>query len=281
VAAVGGAQAPAPHARLGAACGAGYMTAVLGHTGHMDTERQWSRPDPGTPGERPTTPMPPPGWRPRRRRLPLALVAGIVVLLAVLLAVGRLTDLRLWPSLPNPFASRHVDRSQPVLLKSIENLKVYKAASGNFQVLVDLEQSNKGIPLLLKGERTLFVAAGNVDAEVDFTTIDRGAIEVSADGRSARVTLPHAHLTKARIDPDRSYVFSRKRGLLDRLGSVLSDNPTSERQLYQLAENRLEAAATQSGLVEQAERNTRAMLESMLRSLGYRDVTVTFRDPPT
>ena len=243
----------------------------------MDTERQWTRPDPGTAGDRPTTR----GWRPPRPRLPLRLLVGIVVLLAALLAVSRLTDLRLWPSLPNPFASREVDRSQPVLLKSIEDLKVYKAATGNFQVLVDLEQSARGIPLVLKGERTLFVAAGSVDAEVDFSTIDKGAIEVSADGRSARITLPSAHLTRARIDPDRSYVFSRKRGLLDRLGSVLSDNPTSERQLYQLAEDRLERAATESGLVEQAERNTRAMLESMLRSLGYREVTVTFRDPPT
>jgi hypothetical protein len=245
----------------------------------MDTERQWSRPDPGpgSTGDRPTTPM----GRPPRRRLPLRLLVGVVVLLAVLLAVSRLTDLRLWPSLPNPFASREVDRSQPVLLKAIVDLKVYKAASGNFQVLVDLEQSARGVPLLIKGERTLFVAGGTVDAEVDFSTIDRGAIEVSADGRSAKVTLPRAHLTRAHIDPDRSYVFSRKRGLLDRLGSVLSDNPTSERQLYQLAEDRLEAAAVQSGLVGQAERNTRAMLESMLRSLGYRDVTVTFRDPPT
>jgi Protein of unknown function (DUF4230) len=245
----------------------------------MDTERQWSPPGHGTAGDRPTTP----GWRPPRPRprLPLRLVVGVVVLLVALLAVSRLADLRLWPSLPNPFASREVDRSQPVLLKAIEDLKVYKAASGNFQVLVDLEQSARGVPLLIKGERTLFVAAGNVDAEVDFSTIDRGAIEVSADGRSARVTLPRAHLTRAHIDPDRSYVFSRKRGLLDRLGSVLSDNPTSERQLYQLAEDRLEAAAAQSGLVEQAERNTRAMLESMLRSLGYREVTVTFRDPPT
>ena len=243
----------------------------------MDTERQWTRPDHGTAGDRPTTP----NWRPPRPRAPLRLIVGIVVLLAVLLAVSRLTDLRLWPSLPNPFASREVDRSQPVLLKSIEDLKVYKAASGNFQVLVDLEESARGIPLVIKGERTLFVAAGSVDAEVDFSTIGRGAIEVSADGRSARITLPRAHLTRARIDPDRSYVFSRKRGLLDRLGSVVSDNPTSERQLYQLAEDRLEAAAAESGLVEVAERNTRAMLQSMLRSLGYRDVTVTFRDPPT
>src|SRR6266545_8319749 len=169
----------------------------------MDTERQWSRPDHGTTGDRPTTPR----WRPPRPRLPLRLVVGIVVLLAVLLAVSRLTYLRLWPSLPNPFTSREVDRSQPVLLKSIEDLKVYKAASGNFQVLVDLKESARGIPLVIKGERTLFVAAGSVDAEVDFSTIGRSAIEVSADGRSARITLPRARLTRARIDPDRSYVF--------------------------------------------------------------------------
>jgi hypothetical protein len=240
-------------------------------TERMDTER------PTVPGERPTVP----GWRPPPPRLPLRLVAAVVVLLALLLGLSRLTDLRLWPSLPNPFASREVDRSQPVLLKAIVDLSVYKAASGNFQVLVDLEDSSPGIPLAVKGQRTLFVAAGSVDAEVDFSTIDKGAIRVSDDGRSVQVTLPRARLTKARIDPDNSYVFSRERGLLDRLGSVLSDNPTSERRLYQLAEDRLEAAATRSGLVEQAERNTRAMLQSMLRSLGYRDVSVTFRDPPT
>jgi hypothetical protein len=199
----------------------------------------------------------------------------------LLLGVARFSDLHLWPSLSNPFATRRVDRSQPVLLKAIVDLKVYKAASGNFQVLVDLEKSTRGVPLALKGERTLFVAAGTVDAEVDFSSIDQGAIQVSRDGRSASVTLPHARLTPARIDPDRSYVASRKRGVLDRLGSVLSDNPGSERELYQIASERLQAAATESGLVERAEQNTRAMLTSMLRSLGYTNVTVTFRNPPT
>jgi Protein of unknown function (DUF4230) len=249
----------------------------------MDTEPYGSTPDRSrTTVERPTTPMgPPPGGGRPGRRLPLRLLAALLLAVAVLLLAVTLAGLRLWPSLPNPFASREVDRSQPVLLKTIEDLRVHKAASGNFQVLVDLEESSTGIPLVIKGERTLFVAAGNVDAEVDFSTIDKGAIEVSEDRRSARITLPRAHLTKAHVDPDRSYVFSRKRGLLDRLGGVLSYNPTSERQLYQLAESKLEQAAAESGLVERAEQNTRAMLESMLRSLGYTDVTVTFRDPPT
>jgi hypothetical protein len=221
-----------------------------------------------------------PGWGPRRR-LPFRWLAALVLVLVVLLAVSRLSGFSLWPSFLNPFASRQVDRSQPVLLQAIEDLEVYKAASGNFQVVVDVEKSSRGIPLLIKGERTLFVAGGSVDAEVDFSTLDRGAIKVSGDGRRVEITLPRARLTEARIDPDRSRVFSRERGLLDRLGGVLSDNPTSERELYRLAQDKMEAAARESDLVARAEQNTRAMLQSMLRSLGYTDVTVTFRDPQT
>jgi hypothetical protein len=243
----------------------------------MDTQRQWTQPQGGeTPGA-----AGPPGWRPPRRRRPAQLIAGIVLVLVVLLAVSSLSGLRLWPSFPNPFATRQVDRSQPVLLQAIEDLEVYKAASGNFQVVVDLEESSRGIPLLIKGQRTLFVAGGNVDAEVDFSSIGEGAIKVAPDGKRVEITLPRARLTRARVDPDQSRVFSRERGLLDRLGSVLSDNPTSERELYQLAAAKMQTAASQSDLQERAEQNTRAMLQSMLRSLGYTDVTVTFRDPPT
>jgi hypothetical protein len=240
----------------------------------MDTQRQWGQP-PGGAGP------PGPGWRPPRRRLPAGAIAAGVLLLVVLLAVSSLGTLRWWPSFPNPFGAREVDRSQPVLLKAIEDLEMFKAATGNFQVVVDLEEGARGIPLVVKGERTLFVAGGSVDAEVDFSGIGEGAIKVSPDGERVEITLPRARLTQARVDPAQSRVFSRERGLLDRLGSVLSDNPTSERELYQLAQARMQTAAAQSDLLARAEQNTRAMLESMLGSLGYRDVTVTFRDPPS
>jgi hypothetical protein len=239
----------------------------------MDTQRQWTQPMRGGDG--------PPGWPPPGRRTRVRLGAGILLALVRVVAVAGLSGLRLWPSFPNPFAARQVDRSQPVLLKAIEDLEVFKAASGNFQVVVDLEEGSRGVPLIIKGQRTLFVAGGSVDAEVDFSGLDQGAIKVSADGERVDITLPRARLTPARVDPEQSRVFARERGLLDRLGSVLSDNPTSERELYRLAQAKMQAAAAQSDLRAQAERNTRAMLEGMLRSLGYTSVTVTFRDPPT
>jgi hypothetical protein len=143
----------------------------------MDTQPQWR--------QEPQGGSPPPGWRPPRRRSQVRLVAAVLLALVLFVAVSGLSGLRLWPSFPNPFATRQVDRSQPVLLKAIEDLEVYKAASGNFQVVVDLEESSRGVPLIIKGQRTLFVAAGSVDAEVDFSTLDEGAIKVSGDGKRA------------------------------------------------------------------------------------------------
>ena len=207
------------------------------------------------------------------RRLGTLAVVALVVLVGVWLASLRFT-------VRNPFAERTVDRSPPVLLKAIEDLSVYKAATGNFQVLVDLEKDAPLLPPLVKGERTLFLAAGNVDAEVDFSSIGKQAIKVGEDGHSATITLPRPRLAPAHLDTTNSRVVSRHRGILDRIGSVFSDNPTSERELYLLAERKISEAATQSDLVSRAEQNTRTMLQGMLRPLGYTSVTVVFTEPP-
>ena len=195
------------------------------------------------------------------------------------LAIGGLVDLL--PSLHNPFGTETVDRTQPAVLKAIEDLSRYEAASGTFQVIVDLEEDARYMPDFIRGERTLFVAGGTVDASVDFSGIGAGAITISPDGRQVTVALPHARLSDARINPEASRVVSRQRVLLARLGGVFSDNPPGERQLFLLAEKKLEAAARAGGVRARAEANTREMLRSMLRSLGFEKVTVTFGDPST
>ena len=202
---------------------------------------------------------------------------AVAVLAAVVLGAGRLADLL--PSLHNPFTTETVDRTQPAVLKAVQDLSRYEAASGSFQVIVDLEEDARFLPDFIRGEHTLFVAGGTVDASVDFSGLGGDAIVVSAGGDEVTVSLPRARLSDARIDPESSRVVSRQRGLLDRLGGVFSDNPTGERGLYLLAERKLEAAARAGGVQARAERNTRAMLETMLQSLGFERVTVTFGHP--
>jgi Protein of unknown function (DUF4230) len=202
------------------------------------------------------------------------LVAAVVALL-VLLPV-------LIPAL-NPFKEETVDRSGPVLLKSLENLSEYRAASANLQVVVDLEQDTNLVPSFIKGERTLFVAAGSVDAAVDFARLGRSrdAVRVSDDRKDVAITLPPARLTEARLDPERSRVYDRDRGALDRIEEAFSDDGGADQQeLYVLAEEKLtEAAASDPALLRTAERNTRSMLEGMMRGLGFENVTVRFGRP--
>jgi len=214
--------------------------------------------------------------RPRRRRSPaLGLLAVVVVLVAVL-AVATLV-----PSL-NPFREETVDRSQPVLLKSLEKLSEYRAATANLQVVVDVEQDTRGVPAFLAGERTLFVAAGSVDAAVDFRALGKGkGVAVSDDRTAVTITLPPARLAPARLDPGRSRIYDRDRGVLDRIGDAVSDDGGADQQaLYVLAERKLrEAAAADPGLLRTAEGNTRAMLEGMMRGLGFTRATVRFQRP--
>ena len=193
------------------------------------------------------------------------------MLLAVLLLADDL----------NPFGSETRDRSHPVLVKSLKDLAEYHGASSNMEVVVDVESDDKILPSFLKGERVLFVAAGSVDALVDFSGFEDGRdLRVSEDGETVTVTLPRARLGQVRLDPGRTRVYDRDRGLFDRLGDAVADNPTDEQPLYELAERKLlEAARADRALTETAQRNTRAMLEGMLRGAGFERVIVRFATP--
>jgi len=205
-------------------------------------------------------------------------VVAALVALAVLAGAGRLGGLL--PSLPNPFASKTIDRTQPALLKSLEDLSKYEAATANLQVIVDTEKDAKFVPSIIKGERTVFVAAGSVDATVDFSKLDERSIQMSPDRRSATIVLPEPTLSQAVVDPAQSRVATRSRGLLDRMGSVFSDSPTNDRPLYLAAQAKMSQAAADSDLRKRAEDNTSRMLEGMLRGLGFNSVTVRFTPNP-
>ncbi|MFJ6070450.1 DUF4230 domain-containing protein [Streptomyces sp. NPDC093065] len=223
-----------------------------------------------TPVKKPTGSVDRPAWRmPGWAKALTVLVLVLVVLFAGL----RLSVL---PGLKDLFGSETQDRSGPALLKSVQDISRYDAASGNFQVVVDLEKDAKFLPDAIRGTRTLYVGAGTVDAYVDLGKVGEDDVTVDGERTSATLRLPHAALGEPALDPDRSYAVSKQRGLLDRLGDLFSDNPNGEQAVQKLAARHIGDAAKDSELKARAEGNTTAMLRGLLTSLGFEQVRVTY-----
>lgn len=212
-----------------------------------------------------------------RRRVPVRLVAAAAGM-ALLVPAGL--GLRDWVAgWGNPMEPEVVDHSTTPLLLALDDLAEYHAATADLQVMVDLEVDTPWVPSAISGERVSFLATGTADAYVDFDGLDDGAVTLSADGSSATIVLPAPELAEVRIDPEESRVVDRDRGLVERIGGALADNPVDDSELYALAERRLGAAAAESDVLDRAEDNTRDMLTTLARSLGVDEVTVEFEAP--
>ncbi len=210
-----------------------------------------------------------------RRGLVGTVVGVVVVLLVALLALFGLAQLTHWP-----FGSEERDRSGPAVLTAMRDLSEYHAATGQYQVVIDIQQDAKFLPDLIKGKRTIFLAIGSVDAFVDFRKLGDDAVSVSSDRTSVSITLPRAQLSTPNVDPDQSRVLNQDLGVIDRLGNLFSDQPNPQnQQMYQLAEKRLADAAKQVGLQKRAEDNTKTTLDKLMRSLGFTTVNITFVNP--
>jgi Protein of unknown function (DUF4230) len=199
----------------------------------------------------------------------VTVIVGLVVLALVLSAVHLLPQLR------NPFGETTTDRSQPVVLKSISQLSRYEAASGSFEVVVDL-QSHSFLPSFIEGSDTLFVGQGTDIAYVDFSQLKGQAIHVSANRTAVTVALPKAQLEPAVLNVHQSYVYAQQQGLANRIGNFFSGNPNNQQKVYEAAQTKIQNAAKSSQLLTEAQKNTQSMLTGMLKSLGFQQVTVTF-----
>lgn len=209
----------------------------------------------------------------RWRRTAGRSAVALLVTAALLVLAVRFLPL---PGLDGLFGTRTHDRTGPAVLKALRDMSRLEGAAGDYQVVVDLEQDAPYLPDGIRGTRTLYVGAGSVSAYVELGGLDQRAVTVDADRTTATLRLPHATLGTATLDPARSYAVSKQRGLLDRLGDFFSDNPGGEQAVQQVAVRRIDEAAEAGGLTRRAELNTTAVLENLLRSLGFTEVTISY-----
>jgi Protein of unknown function (DUF4230) len=229
-----------------------------------------------------TTPKTPSAFAPKvrerrsRRGTGLAGLAVVTATIVAVLLVGGVVASRLF----QPFKMVTVDRTPPPVLIAMKDLSSFKAAAGEFEVLIDTEEDVKYLPSWLAGSRTLFIGVGSVDATVDFRNLTEQNVQVSPDRLTATIMLPPARLEAATVDYAKSHVVMRERGLKDRLDDALGDNPTNDQPLYEAAAKKMDAAAEAGELQTRAQTNTRDMLTRLLKAVGYENVTVNFYGTP-
>ncbi len=114
---------------------------------------------------------------------------------------------------------------------------------------------------ILFGDRLIFVAHGTVIAGIDLAQLSED--DLWLDGGTLYVRLPEPRVFVATLDNDKSYVYDRNTGLFTK-GNI--DLETLARQT---AEEEIEKAATEDGILDIAQTNAEYYLSSLFRTLGY------------
>jgi hypothetical protein len=125
---------------------------------------------------------------------------------------------------------------------------------------------------ILFGDKLIFVAHGEVIGGIDLENL--GPKDMWVENGVLYVILPEAEVFIATLDNDKSYVYNRETGLLTH-GDV-----NLETTARKAAEEEIENAALEDGILNQAGQNAENFMYGFLRNLGYPEV-IFIKPTPT
>ena len=147
------------------------------------------------------------------------------------------------------------------VIREVQSLTRLETAQYSIEKVITAEAGQDALAFLF-GDKLLFVAHGTVIAGVDFGKMAPTDLRVDAEGR-AYVVLPDPEIFVATLDNEKSYVYDRQTGLLTR------GNINLETQARQVAEDAIQDAALEDGILELARTNARNYIERLLQTVGY------------
>jgi hypothetical protein len=205
-----------------------------------------------------------------RRRVLFLTALGIGVLLGLLamIVLSRVSQAGAWDRIASFLTGRPVrfDVSSPTVVAMIQQLSRLETVEYSLDKIVEGERQSAYLPDFLAGDKLLLVAHGEVIAGVDLGQLKPGDVLVNND--AVHVRLPAAKIFTARIDNNRTRVYSRTTGLL------VESDPNLESSVRQTAEQQIAQAALDDGIVEKARQNARTSVTALLYQLGFRTVDV-------
>jgi hypothetical protein len=179
-----------------------------------------------------------------------------------------------FPSLPPISSSIQVLRGTPDVVVAVKSLARLESTAFHMERVIDLsEKQSKLFGLIATEDAILLVAVADVTAGVDLGKLGEKDVRVSADGRRVTIELPEAEVFHATLDNERTYVHTRRTGLL------AERKETLESQARKEAEQSLTAAALEAGILKKADENAKRVVGELARSLGIAEVEVVTRAP--
>jgi len=149
------------------------------------------------------------------------------------------------------------------IVRDIRTLARLETIQFNIEKVI-LAETGQDVFGQLFGDRLIFVAHGIVLSGIDLSKF--GPDNLSLENGVLYVTLPEPEIFLATLDNDKSYVYDRDTGLLTK-GDV-----NLESTARRAAEDEIENAAVEGGILDLARQNAEHYMERLLNDLGYPEV---------
>ena len=161
------------------------------------------------------------------------------------------------------------DTSVPAVVAKIQRLNRLETVVYSLDTVVEGSHSSPVFPDLLAGDRLLLVVHGQSIAGIDLSKLRPEDVHIDSAAHAIRVTLPPSQLFTTALDNRHTRVYARSTGLL-----VPADQ-NLESETRARAEDQLQKAALDDGILDVARKNARSTITALLLSLGFQQVDVT------
>ena len=195
-------------------------------------------------------------------------LALVIVVLSVGLGIGiSRFDFAERVPLIGPLLQERPARTttSPVVVEGVRELDRLATVRVTESILVTRESGGDVLDRLFSGEKVLLVATRDVEAGVDLSEI--GEDDVRVEDETVTIRLPEPEVLSASLDEEETRVYDRDYSPLNlRPDDDLVEEARAE------AEERIEDAARENGILDTAETNAEQSIRALVVVLGFEEV---------
>src|ERR1017187_5000754 len=160
------------------------------------------------------------------------------------------------------------DTSVPVVVEKIQRLSRLETVVYSLDTVVEGDRSSALLPDALAGDKILLAGPGDRIPGIGLGQLKPEDVRIDAGTHGIHVTLPASQLFATTLDNHHTRVYARTTGLLVPVDQNLETDTRAK------AQDQLQQAALEDGILDAARKNARATVTTLLYSIGFQQVEV-------